>query len=135
MEKHTRPVFKSSHLQKPKGINFYQHSCLSPFPVLCISVNSFSNWLPFNISEKGHWTQLEFKAPLPPGRLDHSMCIIPWEVPSSIKDCEAAAGEGIDGPKEATEEESCPKEHLCLIFGGMDMRGELYKDCVASLLQ
>nr|XP_056716114.1 rab9 effector protein with kelch motifs [Euleptes europaea] len=84
--------------------------------------------------EKGHWTHLEFKSPLPPGRLDHSMCIIPWEVPSKNRDCEAAAGEGTNGQKEATEKESCPKGHLCLVFGGMDMRGELYQDCVASLL-
>ncbi|XP_054854009.1 rab9 effector protein with kelch motifs isoform X2 [Eublepharis macularius] len=81
-------------------------------------------------TEKGHWIQLEFKTPLPPGRLDHSMCIIPWEASSKNRDCERAAGEETNGQKE-----SCLEEHLCLIFGGMDMRGELYKDCLVSVLQ
>uniref|UniRef100_H9G8E9 Rab9 effector protein with kelch motifs n=1 Tax=Anolis carolinensis TaxID=28377 RepID=H9G8E9_ANOCA len=64
--------------------------------------------------EKGHWTQLEFKTALPAGRLDHSMCIIPWEAPSS---------------------ESSGLTHLCLIFGGMDMKGEIYGDCVVCVLE
>ncbi|XP_060613402.2 rab9 effector protein with kelch motifs [Anolis sagrei] len=64
--------------------------------------------------EKGHWTQLEFKTALPAGRLDHSMCIIPWEAPSP----------GNSGPT-----------HLCLIFGGMDIKGEIYGDCVVSVLE
>uniref|UniRef100_A0ABI7ZXE1 Rab9 effector protein with kelch motifs n=1 Tax=Felis catus TaxID=9685 RepID=A0ABI7ZXE1_FELCA len=30
--------------------------------------------------EKQHWTLLKFDTSLPPGRLDHSMCVIPWPV-------------------------------------------------------
>uniref|UniRef100_A0A670ZC02 Rab9 effector protein with kelch motifs n=1 Tax=Pseudonaja textilis TaxID=8673 RepID=A0A670ZC02_PSETE len=60
--------------------------------------------------EKKHWTQLEFNAPVPSGRLDHSMCVIPWET-------------------------SGGRTHLCLVFGGMNMKGQIYDDCIVSLLE
>ncbi|XP_063000593.1 rab9 effector protein with kelch motifs [Elgaria multicarinata webbii] len=92
--------------------------------------------------EKGHWTRVEFNSPLPPGRLDHSMCVIPWR--ASPGDEKAAGGD--NGRTEATErsdpesqlKKACPAEHLvhlCLIFGGMDMKGEIYRDTVVSLLE
>ncbi|XP_044309141.1 rab9 effector protein with kelch motifs isoform X2 [Varanus komodoensis] len=84
--------------------------------------------------EKNHWTRVEFKSPSPPGRLDHSMCVIPWKVSAGS----ATAG-GAQGQKEATGSSSggCPEEgllHLCLIFGGMSMKGEIYRDVAVSLL-
>ncbi|XP_061460539.1 rab9 effector protein with kelch motifs isoform X2 [Rhineura floridana] len=81
---------------------------------------------------KGYWTRLEFKTPAPPARLDHSMCIIRWKAPSSEDNSRNEVAEASDADNLS---KSCPEEHLCLIFGGMDIKGEIYKDCAVTLLE
>ncbi|CAO2597794.1 Rab9 effector protein with kelch motifs, partial [Lemmus lemmus] len=65
-------------------------------------------------TEKQHWTALQFDTFLPPGRLDHSMCVIPWPVMSTSENCEA--------------------ESLCFVFGGMNTEGEIYDDCIVTVV-
>ncbi|XP_066466859.1 rab9 effector protein with kelch motifs [Tiliqua scincoides] len=92
---------------------------------------------------KNHWTRLEFKTPLPPARLDHSMCVIPWPASDAQMEEHEAAGGGDSSRKELAEESDqenalapgCPTNHLCMVFGGMDIKGEIYRDCVVSLLK
>ncbi|XP_025022115.1 rab9 effector protein with kelch motifs isoform X1 [Python bivittatus] len=85
--------------------------------------------------EKANWTRLEFNAPLPLGRLDHSMCIIPWE--TSGKDTrnrkETQGPVRGEGPGQGGREERLV--HLCLVFGGMNIKGEIYNDCIVSVLE
>ncbi|KFZ50484.1 Rab9 effector protein with kelch motifs, partial [Podiceps cristatus] len=100
--------------------------------------------------EKQRWTLLRFDSPLPAGRLDHAMCVIPWRAGGSgatgTGSGEGEAGEeltGLAGDKVAALQESQAQEgcagdavvHLLLIFGGMDMQGEIYRDCVVSLIE
>ncbi|NWR77114.1 RABEK protein, partial [Centropus unirufus] len=96
-------------------------------------------------TEKQQWTLLRFDAPLPPGRLDHAMCVIPWRIARST-DMGAASREG-----KATEESAGDKAtalgksqdeerdgavvHLLWVFGGMDMRGEVHRDCLVTLVE
>ncbi|XP_070614293.1 rab9 effector protein with kelch motifs [Erythrolamprus reginae] len=80
--------------------------------------------------EKRHWTQLEFISPLPSGRLDHSMCVIPW-------DTSGGGAHEDDGTEEAARGEGRPGQglvYLCLVFGGMSVKGEIYDDCIVSVL-
>ncbi|XP_075761816.1 rab9 effector protein with kelch motifs isoform X2 [Pelodiscus sinensis] len=103
--------------------------------------------------ENRRWTLLEFDSPLPPGRLDHSMCIIPWQVRVNVKnrDSEAVTSQNKIG-KEATETVSDEGDsdqkkqigkgftedklmYLFLIFGGMDTRGEIHRDCIVNLIK
>nr|XP_020656610.1 rab9 effector protein with kelch motifs isoform X1 [Pogona vitticeps] len=89
--------------------------------------------------EKREWMKLEFKTLLPAGRLDHSMCIFPWEIPSGGE----TAAQGDPGTKEASGhrrqgEGASPRArvvHLCFIFGGMNMKGEIYQDGAVTLLK
>ncbi|KAJ6651907.1 hypothetical protein lerEdw1_015930 [Lerista edwardsae] len=90
---------------------------------------------------KNHWTHLEFQTSLPPARLDQSMCVIPWPAASVVKSQDEAASRG---DRKGSAEESdqgnepakdCPLHHLCVVFGGMDIKGEIYRDCVVSLLK
>ncbi|XP_074829755.1 rab9 effector protein with kelch motifs isoform X3 [Natator depressus] len=103
--------------------------------------------------ENQQWTLLEFDSPLPPGRLDHSMCIVPWQVCVNVKnsDSEAVTSRNTIG-KEATETVSdegdsdqekqigkgCTEDklmYLFLIFGGMDTQGEIHRDCIVNLIK
>ncbi|KAH0615484.1 hypothetical protein JD844_004788 [Phrynosoma platyrhinos] len=84
--------------------------------------------------EKSHWTQLEFKTALPPGRLDHSMCIIPWEASPGGKTGDRGEAGGKEAAKGSQRHED-GLTYLCLIFGGMDIKGEIYGDCVVSVLE
>lgn len=64
------------------------------------------------------------------------MCVIPWQTsgedPPSRKGTQGAAkGDGESGQGQ-------PKEglvHLCLVFGGMNMKGEIYDECIVSVLE
>uniref|UniRef100_A0A7M4EWE0 Rab9 effector protein with kelch motifs n=1 Tax=Crocodylus porosus TaxID=8502 RepID=A0A7M4EWE0_CROPO len=103
--------------------------------------------------EKQHWTLLEFDSPVPPGRLDHSMCIIPWQVCNSVENNVSEAATNRDKfEKEATvtvAEEGDPSQnkqigkgniedtlvYLFFVFGGMDTQGEIYRDCIVSLVE
>ncbi|XP_008823030.1 rab9 effector protein with kelch motifs isoform X2 [Nannospalax galili] len=97
-------------------------------------------------TEKQHWTLLQFDAFLPPGRLDHSMCVIPWPVTSTSEkensNCvslnwEAEKGDAAD--KRVTQgggshEESPTDILLCFVFGGMSTEGEIYGDCIVTVV-
>lgn len=67
---------------------------------------------------------MKFEGDVPPNRLDHSMCLLPWKV----------GGGGSGGEEQA----SCPAGpdtlNLAFIFGGMDTQGVLYDDCVVTVL-
>lgn len=59
------------------------------------------------------------------------MCVIPWgssgEEPHNLKETpEAAQGEGPRGGRLV---------HLCLVFGGMNIKGDIYNDCIVSMLE
>ncbi|NXG49140.1 RABEK protein, partial [Psilopogon haemacephalus] len=97
-------------------------------------------------TEKQQWTLLQFNSPLPAGRLDHAMCIIPWLTGKS-RDRKGGAWEDKAGTEMAvaTADEAgpgwkgeCAEDsvmHLLLVFGGMDTQGEIFKDCVVSLIE
>ncbi|CAI5799389.1 effector with kelch motifs isoform X2 [Podarcis lilfordi] len=72
------------------------------------------------LAEKRHWTKLEFKTPVPSARLDQSMCVVPWKV-SSNEDSNGKEGAG--GSNGDNLSQGCPDEHLCLVSGGMHIKG------------
>ncbi|PKU36657.1 rab9 effector protein with kelch hypothetical protein [Limosa lapponica baueri] len=101
-------------------------------------------------TEKQQWTLLRFESPLPTGRLDHAMCVIPWwagtsgEEGAATREKEAeqelsvSAGdraEPLQGSPGEQGSAEAPVVHLLLIFGGMDMQGEMFGDCLVSLIQ
>lgn len=100
-------------------------------------------------AEKQQWTLLQFDSPLPAGRLDHAMCVIPWRAGKSRdtgavtgdnkagKESTASVGDKAGPLQESQEEEGCAEDtvmHLLLVFGGMDTQGEIYRDCIVSLI-
>ncbi|KAF7486475.1 Hypothetical predicted protein [Marmota monax] len=95
--------------------------------------------------EKQLWSLLKFDTLLPPGRLDHSMCIIPWPVTSISEkedsnsvtlNYETEKGDSIDrvAPCGSTPEESQSDILLCFVFGGMNTEGEIYNDCIVTVI-
>ncbi|NXP09808.1 RABEK protein, partial [Thinocorus orbignyianus] len=102
-------------------------------------------------TEKQQWTLLRFEPPLPPGRLDHAMCVIPWQAGTSGDGAvtwENEAGQAEDWENEAGQAEDTAEPlpggcrepepsmvHLLVVFGGMDTRGEMFRDCVVSLIE
>lgn len=95
--------------------------------------------------EKQHWTLLKFDTFLPPGRLDHSMCIIPWPVMSASEknsnsttvNCDAEKGDSTDkGVTQGgdSQEENQTDRLLCFVFGGMNTEGEIYDDCIVTVV-
>ncbi|XP_073495903.1 rab9 effector protein with kelch motifs [Phyllobates terribilis] len=70
-------------------------------------------------TEEHIWTQMKFDSPSPPARLDHSMCLVPWKIRIDTS------------AEDHMLEKSVP---ICLIFGGMDIAGELYNDCYVTAL-
>ncbi|KAM5183850.1 rab9 effector protein with kelch motifs isoform 3-T3 [Callospermophilus lateralis] len=95
--------------------------------------------------EKQLWSLLKFDTLLPPGRLDHSMCIIPWPVTSTSEkedsnsvtlNCETEKGDSTDrvAPCGSTSEESQSDILLCFVFGGMNTEGEIYNDCIVTVI-
>ncbi|KFZ46592.1 Rab9 effector protein with kelch motifs, partial [Antrostomus carolinensis] len=87
-------------------------------------------------TERQQWTLLPFDSPLPAGRLDHAMCVIPWRAGKSR---DTGAGDRAALVQQSPEEEEGGAEdtvvHLLLVCGGMDTQGEMYRDCVVSLIQ
>ncbi|XP_053552181.1 rab9 effector protein with kelch motifs [Bombina bombina] len=85
------------------------------------------------------WSQMKFNSPGPAGRLDHSMCVIPWKIrtePPKPELCEVKFSE--DTKKSCADENQTNEEqqvHLCLIFGGMNTEGDLFNDCYVTKLQ
>ncbi|XP_065710223.2 rab9 effector protein with kelch motifs [Patagioenas fasciata] len=90
-------------------------------------------------TEMQQWTLLQFDAPLPAGRLDHAMCIIPWRVSKSGDTGAVTPEEGDEaGTLQRQSEEGHAGDtvlHLLFVFGGMDTRGQIYRDCVVSLVE
>ncbi|KAI4904798.1 hypothetical protein NFI96_020599 [Prochilodus magdalenae] len=72
--------------------------------------------------DKQRWTLMKFDGDLPPNRLDHSMCVVPW-----LERTEAS---------EENKAESCGGEmkHLCFVFGGMDTQGVIFNDCLVTVI-
>lgn len=62
---------------------------------------------------------MKFKGDLPPNRLDHSMCLLPWKV----------CGEEQSGSSTASE-----TTHLAFVFGGMDTQGVIHNDCIVTVV-
>lgn len=62
---------------------------------------------------------MKFEGDLPPNRLDHSMCVLPWTV--------QADGDGNSSGTSDTK-------HLAFVFGGMDTEGVLHNDCIVTVL-
>ncbi|XP_021516605.1 rab9 effector protein with kelch motifs isoform X3 [Meriones unguiculatus] len=97
-------------------------------------------------TEKQHWTLLQFDTLLPSGRLDHSMCVIPWPVTSTsenkdldpvILNCDAEEGDAADTQMtqgEGSSEERPTNMLLCFVFGGMNTEGEVYDDCIVTVV-
>ncbi|XP_071881396.1 rab9 effector protein with kelch motifs isoform X2 [Anas platyrhynchos] len=93
------------------------------------------------------WTLLRFESPLPAGRLDHAMCVIPWRAPGSPgavgeeAEEEPAGGKAdllLGSQEEEEEEQGCgedPALHLLFVFGGMDTQGEMFRDCLVTLIE
>ncbi|KAM6169138.1 rab9 effector protein with kelch motifs [Rhynchocyon petersi] len=87
-------------------------------------------------TEKQHWTLLKFDTFLPSGRLDHSMCIIPWPLTTDTNsvsfNCEA------DFTNRETEDDDSQESQtdtlLCFVFGGMNTEGEIYDDCIVTVV-
>ncbi|XP_062063534.1 rab9 effector protein with kelch motifs isoform X4 [Lepus europaeus] len=94
--------------------------------------------------ENQHWTLLNFDTFLPPGRLDHSMCVIPWPVTSASEredpvTVHREAEKGNSDDKGMTHcgdscEESQTDVLLCFVFGGMNTEGEIYDDCIVTVV-
>ncbi|NWW90755.1 RABEK protein, partial [Rhynochetos jubatus] len=78
------------------------------------------------------WTLLQFDTPLPAGQLDHAMCVVPWQAGRS-RDTGAVTGEDQAGKGPSASVGGTA--HLLFVFGGMDTRGEIYRDCVVTLLE
>ncbi|XP_076867555.1 rab9 effector protein with kelch motifs isoform X3 [Brachyhypopomus gauderio] len=72
--------------------------------------------------DKHRWTLMKFESDSPPNRLDHSMCVVPWSG--------RAGGNTEEGAESSTKE----AKHLCFVFGGMDTQGELFNDCLVTVL-
>ncbi|XP_072488015.1 rab9 effector protein with kelch motifs isoform X2 [Notamacropus eugenii] len=92
-------------------------------------------------TEKQHWSLLKFDTYSPPGRLDHSMCIIPWHVaPVSAEEHANAGSSNVEKEGLADDVKGDDLDHkqtdtfLCLVFGGMNTEGEIYSDCVVTLI-
>ncbi|XP_051835614.1 rab9 effector protein with kelch motifs isoform X2 [Antechinus flavipes] len=90
--------------------------------------------------EKQHWSLLKFDTYSPPGRLDHSMCIIPWRVAPAAAEEHTNVGSVTSNVEKEDLADEIVKEgdqkvtdtFLCLVFGGMNTEGEIYNDCVVT---
>uniref|UniRef100_A0A3Q3E3Y4 Rab9 effector protein with kelch motifs n=1 Tax=Labrus bergylta TaxID=56723 RepID=A0A3Q3E3Y4_9LABR len=73
-------------------------------------------------ADKSRWVLMKFEGDMPPNRLDHSMCLLPWTVHA----------EG-NGDKEQAD---CPTAsetiHLAFVFGGMDTQGVISSLCTSK---
>lgn len=65
-----------------------------------------------------------FDGDMPPNRLDHSMCLLPWKVCT-----EGNADEEQDNSASVSE-----TIHLAFVFGGMDTQGVIFNDCIVAVV-
>lgn len=74
------------------------------------------------------------------------MCVIPWPVTSTsenkdldpvILNCDAEEGDAADTQMtqgEGSSEERPTNMLLCFVFGGMNTEGEVYDDCIVTVV-
>lgn len=74
----------------------------------------------FLLAVKRRWVLLKFEGDIPPNRLDHSMCLLPWTV------CEE--------DEEVNSQVATKTIHLAFVFGGMDTQGVIHNDCVVTVI-
>ena len=97
--------------------------------------------------EKQHWqTLLKSETSLPPGRLDPSMCVILQPVMCTFEKEDSNSvtlnhdtEKGASTDKGVTQgddshEESQTDTPLCFVFGGMNTEGEIYSDCIVTIV-
>lgn len=61
---------------------------------------------------------------MPPNRLDHSMCLLPWKV----------CADGNEDEEQANSPSASETVHLAFVFGGMDTQGVIYNDCIVTVV-
>ncbi|XP_063287122.1 rab9 effector protein with kelch motifs isoform X1 [Pelobates fuscus] len=92
-------------------------------------------------TESLFWTKMKFESSCPQARLDHSMCLLPWKIRTELSSTEKPhikpkdnedTNDHCDKDLECSKLDEVP---LCLIFGGMNISGDLYSDCCVTLLQ
>lgn len=66
---------------------------------------------------------MKFEGDLPPDRLDHSMCVVPWRERNDVSVAD-----------DKTERREAETKHLCFVFGGMDTQGLIFNDCLVTVL-
>ncbi|XP_072421790.1 rab9 effector protein with kelch motifs isoform X4 [Chiloscyllium punctatum] len=143
------PAPRHGHVMIAVGSKLFIHGGLSG--------DTFFNDMHVIDTETSRWTLLEFGSLLPAGRLDHAMCVIPWQIRKENEaSTTAAKNSDKQSPKGNTCEESSQQSkadgnlvprncsvaqsqtvnivHLCLVFGGMDTQGEIYNDCFVTLV-
>lgn len=62
---------------------------------------------------------MKFEGDMPPNRLDHSMCLLPWKV------C---------GEEAASNPATSETVNLAFVFGGMDTQGIIHNDCIVTVV-
>lgn len=67
---------------------------------------------------------MKFEGDMPPNRLDHSMCLLPWKV----------CGEGKGDEEQANSPAASETIDLVFVFGGMDTQGVIYNDCIMTVV-
>lgn len=90
--------------------------------IFCMSFQKSKLKLMFQyqtLTDKSRWILMKFEGDMPPNRLDHSMCLLPWRLEGEEKANSTAASDTIN---------------LAFIFGGMDTQGVVHNDCIVTVL-
>ncbi len=75
-------------------------------------------------ADKCRWMIMKFEGDMPPNRLDHSMCLLPWKV----------CGEGSGNEEQASSPAASETINLAFVFGGMDTQGVIHNDCIVTVV-
>uniref|UniRef100_A0A8C9YJ54 Rab9 effector protein with kelch motifs n=1 Tax=Sander lucioperca TaxID=283035 RepID=A0A8C9YJ54_SANLU len=75
-------------------------------------------------ADKSRWFLVKFEGDMPPNRLDHSMCLLPWKV----------CGEGNGDKEDANSPAASETINLAFAFGGMDTQGVIHNDCIVTVV-
>ncbi|XP_053722782.1 rab9 effector protein with kelch motifs isoform X2 [Synchiropus splendidus] len=76
------------------------------------------------VTDKCKWVLMRFEGDLPPNRLDHSMCLVPWK----IRDAASSSDESADCQANSNS------VNLVFIYAGMDTQGVIHNDCVVTVV-
>uniref|UniRef100_A0A2K6DSX4 Rab9 effector protein with kelch motifs n=1 Tax=Macaca nemestrina TaxID=9545 RepID=A0A2K6DSX4_MACNE len=146
------PSPRHGHVMVAAGTKLFIHGGLAGDKFYddlhCIDISKQGTGASFSLPniERQHWTLLKFDSFLPPGRLDHSMCIIPWPVTCASEkedsnsltlNHEAEKRDSADkvmSHSGDSHEEGQTDTLLCLVFGGMNTEGEIYDDCIVTIV-